>query len=84
LLNRRYYKKQNELIEIFEGMEHENGNSTAADDASKILMRKSAILAKVSFAMNLVMVVKIFVLLKGLKLDDDDDDHNNNNNNNFN
>lgn len=53
---RRYYKKQNELIEAFEGFQLNADGSATIDDANKALMRRSAFLAKLSFVCNLVLL----------------------------
>lgn len=54
LYDRRYYKKQNELIEAFEGFRVENDGVTTISHTHRAVMKRSAILAKVSFAVNLV------------------------------
>lgn len=51
---RRYYKKQDELITAFEGVNNMAYSDGDNSEAAKRLRKKAAILAKISFFMNLV------------------------------
>jgi len=51
---RRYYKKQDELITAFEGVNNMAYSDGDNSEAAKRLLKKAAILAKISFFMNLV------------------------------
>lgn len=54
---RRYYKKQNELIEAFEGFRVESDGVATISHTNRAVMKQSAILAKVSFAVNLMLLI---------------------------
>lgn len=52
---RRYYKKQDELIAAFAGINEPSRENFDNNDASKRLRKKASILAKISFFLNLFL-----------------------------
>jgi len=62
--DRRYYKKQDELISAFEGIHLDN--SKLDNERTRIQLRKQASrLAKVSFFMNFVRCLRISFFIFG-------------------